>query len=187
MHFLEFDIAAFFLGILVMWFFHKNRPIPILHNRIFYILIITSFVVTVLDFVTVIFSTYALYLPRWLLWVINCLYFTGSDSLAMIWAAYSFSIVERRKRMTLKQITLVRISLFAPITVSLILVWLTPILSSHYRIIFYLDAFNIYHRSNNIFFFLIHVIVAYYLIYSIVNLYVNRHRIEKQKIINHHG
>ncbi len=183
MHFLEFDIAAFFLGILVMWFFHKNRPIPILHNRIFYILIITSFVVTVLDFVIVIFSTYALYLPRWLLWLINCLYFTGSDSLAMIWATYSFSIVERRKRLTKKQINLVRISLLVPITVSLILVWLTPILSGHCRIIFYLDAFNVYHRSNNIFFFLIHVIVAYYLIYSVVNLYVNRYRIEKQKII----
>ncbi|WP_027728526.1 EAL domain-containing protein [Treponema sp. C6A8] len=183
MHFLEFDIAAFFLGILVMWFFHKNRPIPNLQNKIFYILIITSFSVTVLDFVTVVFTTYALYLPRWLLWLVNCLYFTGSDSLAMIWAAYSYSIVERSTPPTKKQKAFLWFAIYIPWIAAICLVWLTPLLSSNYVILFYFDEFNLYHRSNNFWFFLIHVIVAYYLIYSVVNLFVNWKRVERQKIV----
>lgn len=183
MHFLEFDIAAFFIGILVIWFFHKNRPVPILHNKIFYCLIITSFSVTVLDLVTVIFTTYSVYLPRSLIWIANCLYYTGSDSLAMIWAAYAFSIVERRERPSALKSFLAHFFVLAPWIFALTLVWLTPLLSSRYALIFYLDELNLYHRADSIFFVLIHVIVAYYLIFSISILIVNRHRIEKQKIV----
>lgn len=183
MHFLGFDIAAFFIGILVLWFFHKNRPIPTLQNRIFYILIITSFAVTFLDFFCVIFTTYSLYLPRWLIWFINCLYYTGSDSLAMIWAAYSFSIVERTKKLSPLKSFLVKFYILVPWLFAIALVWLTPLLSGKYVILFYLDEYNLYHRSNNAFFYFLHVIVAYYLICSLLTLFINRRRIEKQKII----
>lgn len=183
MHFLEFDIAAFFLGILVLWFFHKNRPIPTLQNKIFYTMILTSFAVTFLDLLTVIFTTYAMYLPRWLIWFINCLFYTGSDSLAMIWAAYSYSIVERREKPTKVQKWVFRIYIFVPWLFALSLVWLTPLLARSYVLVFYLDEFNLYHRADNIYFYILHVIVAYYLVCSIATLFINRHRIEKQKII----
>ena len=183
MHFLEFDIAAFFLGILVLWFFHKNRPIPTLQNKIFYILILASFAVTLLDFISVIFTTYSLFLPRPLLWIVNCLYYTGSDSLAMIWAAYTFSIVEREEKIKGFQKFFTCFYIFVPWIFSLVLVWLTPILASKYVLIFYLDEFNLYHRSGNIFFNLLHVIVGYYLVCALLTLFIYRKKIEKNKIV----
>ena len=183
MHFLEFDIAAFFMGILVLWFFHKNRPVPTLHNKIFNILILTSFAVTLLDLITVIFTTYSVFLPRPLLWIVNCLYYTGSTSLSMIWAAYAYSIIDRRERLTEIQRIEAGVIIFLPWILALCLIWLTPVLASKYTLVFYLDELNLYKRGDNISFVIIHVIVAYYLALSLLILFVNRHRIEKQKII----
>lgn len=183
MHFLEFDIAAFFIGILVLWFFHKNRPIPTLHNKIFNTLILTSFGVTILDLITVIFTTYSVFLPRALIWIVNCLYYTGSTSLSMIWAAYAYSIIERRERPSILKITGIRLVILGPWLFALALIWLTPLLASRYTLIFYLDELNLYRRGDNISFYVIHIIVAYYLALSLLVLFINRHRIEKQKIV----
>ena len=183
MHFLEFDVAAFFLGILVLWFFHKNRPIPTLQNKIFYVLIIASFTVTLLDFVSVVCTTYSLFLPRPFLWLIHCLFYTGSDSLAMIWAAYTFSIVERKEKLRGFKKFFTCFYIFVPWIAALLLVWLTPLLSSKYVLVFYLDELNLYHRADNFYFYLLHLIVAYYLVCALLTLFINHKKIEKNKIV----
>lgn len=183
MFLLEFDIAAFFIDALVLWFFYQRKTLPTMQNKTFSLMIITAFFVTVFDFSTTVTMTYCEFLPRWFIWFINCFYYIGINSLPMICAAYTLALVGKFRKFFYPGNILLKVYLFCPIIISYGIILLTPLLSKNYVLAFYLDEINTYCRSGNIFFYLLYGISGFYLLGSIVTLIVYHKEIETVKII----
>jgi len=180
---LEFDIAAVFVELVVLFFIFNKKNIRNVQNRVFQLLSIVALFCSIFDYGTAAINEYNLAFPRYVILIANCVYYTLINWMALICLYYAYACCADYKYFPLKKGRFLFNVINFPFFVSLILIWLSPIVSDKYVLCFYLDEANVYHRGSGFAFYYLYVVSALYLFKSIYMVSKNRQKIEKSKRI----
>lgn len=166
---IHYDIAALFVNSIIILLFFRRNNIPALQNRIFFALLVDCFFTVLFETLSVLFIENPELVPRTVIWIVNCLYFTFLYLFSLIACSYSISVVEYFDVARRHQLISLNFYLFIPIIISGIFVWMSPLYDfTNQKLlgVFYLDENNVYQRGN-IFFLNGYVMSVYYAVVSI--------------------
>lgn len=166
---IHYDIAALFVNSIIILLFFRRNNIPALQNRIFFALLIDCFFTVLFETLSVFFIENPELVPRAIIWIVNCLYFTFLYLFSLIACSYSISVVDYFDIARRRQLISLNYYLFIPVVISVIFVWMSPLYDFTNRKllgVFYLDENNIYQRGS-IFFLNGYVMSVYYAVLSI--------------------
>ena len=166
---IHYDIAALFVNSIIILLFFRRNNIPALQNRIFFALLIDCFFTVLFETLSVFFIENPELVPRAIIWIVNCLYFTFLYLFSLIACSYSISVVDYFDNARRRQLISLKYILFIPIVISVIFVWMSPLYDfTNQKLlgVFYLDENNIYQRGS-IFFLNGYVMSVYYAVLSI--------------------
>lgn len=162
----QYAVAALCIEAVIIFFYFQKRSLPTFQNIIF--LIILS-VVTLSTF-SELGSTYmddnldSFSLNS--VWVLECLYFTFNTTFGFLFAIYNFSAFDIYGKLNRKTIRIMQFSMFIPYFICLILIWLSFALKDYVTLIFTIDLASGYQRGNNLWFYVLCITKAYYIILS---------------------
>lgn len=166
---IHYDIAALFVNSIIILLFFRRNNIPALQNRIFFALLIDCFFTVLFETLSVFFIENPELVPRAIIWIVNCLYFTFLYLFSLIACSYSISVVEYFDIARRRQLISLNYYLFIPVVISVIFVWMSPLYDfTNQKLlgVFYLDENNIYQRGS-VFFLNGYVMSVYYAVLSI--------------------
>ncbi len=162
----QYAVAALCIEAVIIFFYFQKRSLPTFQNIIF--LIILS-VVTLSTF-SELGSTYmddnldSFSLNS--VWVLECLYFTFNTTFGFLFAIYNFSAFDIYGKLNRKTIRIMQFSMFIPYFICLILIWLSFALKDYVTLVFTIDLASGYQRGNNLWFYILCITKAYYIILS---------------------
>lgn len=119
---IHYDVAAFFVTLMILFFFSLHKNIGTRQNKVFNFFIWLVIISDVFDLFTIFFFQWTKVLPLWFTYTINEIYFFSFNAAA---AAY-FSYVVATTRGEEKFSTSDKIRMFGPILVDAILILSTP-------------------------------------------------------------
>ena len=175
----DFDIAAILIEIILIVFYYQKKNVPSSQNRIFLMIVYVLTFSSVMEIATSHIKLYCSFFPAWIQWLMECLYYTGTNTLGISYLLYCSAILKIRddSSVSKKAYTVFRFALYVPYFAALLIIWLTPVLSSVYPLAFSIVPGEGYVRNNNLWFYLLYGITAYYIIFGFTLLNIFKARI----------
>jgi len=173
----DFDIAAVLIEIIVIFFYNFKKNVPSFQNRIFLFIVYTLAFSSGLEILTSHLKQYSDNCPIWIQWMLECLYYTGTNSFGVLYTLYCVSILGIFREKKGRDALGFDILLGVPYILALLIIWLTPLLSSVYPMAFSIVPGSGYERNNNFWFYALYVISGYYVILGYVLLTIYKTRI----------
>ncbi len=102
----EYEIAAFFVYFVTMYYTYLGKKLPNAANRIYKVLITVAFVTTGLNIITVFTIAYSQMVPVGLNYVLNYGYLLCQNSLTLIWFLYIYLLIMGENRTKWKEMLL---------------------------------------------------------------------------------
>jgi len=177
----QFDIAALFIEITVVFFYFQKKNLPTLQNKIFFVALCTQIINTIIDLLTVYAEINFKALPSLVVWFIECLCFTGSNVFGMIYTAYTLSVIDVWDKLDKKHTKIVGIHLFVPLFLAITIIWLTPVMDGIYPLVFTIDPELGYVRNNTIWYYMLYLLNMLYIAFSVYMVSKNRKSIPVEK------
>ncbi len=179
----DFDIAAILIEIILIVFYYQKKNVPSSQNRIFLMIVYVLTFSSVMEIATSQLKQYSSFFPLWFQWLMQCLYYTGTNTLGILYLLYCSAILRIRddSSVSKKVYTIFRFALYVPYFVALLIIWLTPVLSSVYPLAFTIMPAQGYVRNNNLWFYLLYGITAYYIIFGFTLLNIFKAKIPSSR------
>ncbi|MCR5188413.1 MAG: EAL domain-containing protein [Treponema sp.] len=143
-------------------------------------IVYTLVIDTILELVTIYIKLHHDTVPIALQWLFQCLYFTASNSFGIIYIMYCMALTDYLNNLTKRKILFVTITVILPYVIALIIIWLGPFVDKFYPMAFSITEEG-YVRNNNFWFYILYVIGAYYIIFSIIKLICHRKNISHRE------
>ncbi|MCQ2593023.1 MAG: EAL domain-containing protein [Treponema sp.] len=181
----DFDIAAVFIFIIVIWFHYQRKNLPILQNKVYIAFIICALISTVGEIVATVFNgNVSNPVFSKFVWAGNVVSFFCTNSLPPLYTIYLASLVDLEDNYNVKKHKKFLFSVIIPYIVVITLIILTPILYSQKGqiILFYVDENLCYHRGG-IFFIIPYIVTLYCMGLSIGIILKNRKNLKAKKRI----
>ena len=178
----DFDIAALFIEFIVIFFYFYKKKVPSNQGRTFFSIVITLVLSTLLEITTILTKQYTSYVPMNILWLLECLYYTTTNTFGPLYFIYALAMIEFGKTHSKSRITILKWHIFLPYLVALAVIWLSPVLADKYPLAFSILPFLGYVRNNNFWFYLLYVISIYYIVVSFMFLYIYRKNISTKEM-----
>lgn len=182
---IHYDIAALFVYGIVFYFLFKRKGMPVMKNRLFFLLVADCLLMVVLELLSTLFIYYPHVVPRFIIWAVNCLYYSTTTFLPFWYCLYSFQLIDFFDTLHRRKNKLEWFLFFGPISLILISIWSSPVL---YRftdaVPFYLDTDNVYVRGGAGFYGC-YIISVYYVLFALlfINKYKKRLNPKKERLI----
>lgn len=164
----QYDIAAFLIEAIVLFFFFQKRNIPSFQNKVFLVITTVLTATTVLELITVLLEQNYSFLPLNLIWIFECLYFSSLNALGMLFALYSVAVLDLLPLFSKEKIKFFKVILYLPYSILLVVIWLSFFLNGHVELAFKVTAEFGYQRCNNFWYYFLYIVNAYYVLCSFI-------------------
>lgn len=127
---------------------------------------------------------YNLVMPKWLLWVMNALSYSSTNVFGILFNIYCLALINYFPNDSKAATKFTAIALSLPFIFIMLTIWLSPLTYTlfDYPLVFYIDEMGQYHRGESIYFYLLYIFCAYYIIYSFIMLIKYRRKIKLRYI-----
>ena len=175
----DFDIAAILIEMILIFFYCQKKNVPNSQNRVFLMFVYVLTFSSIMEIITSQLKQYSSYCPMWIQWLMECLYYTGTNTLGIVYTLYCSAILQIRNdsKISKRANYIYRVALYLPYFIALLIIWLTPVLKNVYPLAFDIMPVQGYVRNNNIWFYMLYGITGYYIIFGFVLLTVFKSKI----------
>jgi len=170
---IEYDIAAIVITLTIVFSFFRKKSISTRLTRAFTIITTMHLLSSILDLVTVYTIENPHSVPVWFNYILNMVFFTCLNGVAIAFFNTILFVIEEKKRKTEKfrRLTII------PFVMEVILIFSTPFTKG----VFYFDSDCIYHHGN--LYNLLYVFTLFYLVLSLVIIIKEYIFLSKSQII----
>ncbi len=178
----QYAVAALFIEAVIIFFYFQKRSLPTFQNIVFLVILTVVTLATFTELGASYMEEHILDFSLKSVYIIECMYFTLNTTFGLLFSIYNFSAFDIYGRMKKKAIGIVQCSIFIPFIFCIALIWLTPVFREHVTLVFSLDVQNGYQRGNNIWFYSLCIIKAFYIILTFTIITAYHRYIPKAKL-----
>ena len=160
----QYAVAALFIEAVIIFFYFQKRSLPTFQNIVFLIILSVITLATIAELGAGYMEDHVTDVSINSLWVVECVYFTLNSTFEFLFSIYIFSAFDIYGKWNRKTIRVLQICMLLPYFLCQLLIWLTPLLRNVYVLIFSIDPVNGYVRGNNIWFYILCITKAFYII-----------------------
>ena len=160
----QYAVAPLYIEAVVMFFYFQKKSLPTFQNIVFLIILSVITLATIVELGAGYMEAHVAEVSLNTLWVVECTYFTLNISFGLLFSIYIFSAFDIYGKWTRRTIRLLQVSMLLPYFINIALIWLTPLLKNVYVLIFSIDPVNGYQRGNNLWFYLLCITKAFYIL-----------------------
>ncbi len=179
---LEFDIAAIFVSLVLIFFYFQKHQISSLQNKAYLFYVSCVAFCAILEIAISIYSKAELAHPLWFSWLLQCIFFSFTKSLGFIFAIYAIGLADNlyeKKRIFRVLLTSL---LCVPYFIALLIIWISPLTASVYPLAFIIDPSGMPAINyNSAWYTFLYGVGAFYTFFSIVFIYFEKKGIETSK------
>ena len=170
---IEYDIAAIVITLTIVFSFFRKKSISTKLTKAFTIITTLHLLSSILDLVTVYTIENPHSVPVWLNYIVNMVFFTSLNGVAIAFFNTILFVIEEKKRSQEK----FRKLTYIPFVAEVILIFTTPLTKG----IFYFDANLVYHHG--ILYNLLYVLSLFYLVLCVLIIIRDHIFLSKSQIL----
>ncbi len=162
----QYAVAALFIEVVIIFFYFQKRSLPTFQNIVFFVILTVVTLNTFAELGSTYMEDHVQDFPLKQIYLIECLYFTFNTTFGLLFAIYNLSVFDIYSKLSKRAISLIQLSMLAPFIIFMAAIWLSPVLSAHYTLIFTINPVTAYHRGNNFWFYGLCATKAFYILLS---------------------
>ncbi len=169
----QYAVAALFIEAVIIFFYFQKRSLPTFQNIVFLIILTVVTLTTFAELGAAYMEEHITSFSLESEFIAEGLYFTFNTTFGFLFSVYNLSAFDIYGKLKKKSSRFLKICVLLPFIFCICIIWLTPILRNHCTLIFSIDMQNGYQRGNNIWFYTLCIIKAFYIVltFSVVTAY----------------
>ena len=178
----QYAVAALFIEAIIIFFYFQKRSLATFQNIVFFIILSVVTLTTCMELVDSHIQANYSRLSMRILWISECIYYTFNTSFGILFAVYNLSALDVYSKLSHKRLRCVQTIMIVPYCVSLVIIWLSPLLNNIYPLAFSILPESGYQRNYNAWFVFLCATKPYYVLISVSVVFYFRKLISKSKI-----
>ena len=178
----QYAVAALFIEAIIIFFYFQKRSLPTFQNIVFFIILSVVTMTTCMELVDSHIQANFTGFSMQTLWISECFYYTFNTTFGILFAVYNLSALDIYSRLSHKKLRLIQTIMLIPYCISLLIIWLAPLLNNVFPLAFSILPDTGYQRNYNFWFYFICAAKPFYVLVSISVVFVFRKLVSKSKI-----
>ena len=181
---IEFDIASICISLILIVFYFQKHQIATLQNRAYFFYTSCLLITAVLEICITFITRAQLAYPVWLVWLLQCIFFTIRKSLGLIFAIYAIGLSENFYEQKRSYRILLTSFLCVPYFAALLIIWISPLFAYVYPLAFLVDVNGMPLMNFRAGWFnFLYAIGGFYILFSIIFVYFQKKSVQTSKRI----